>query len=227
MNHKLREAWQHLVLAEDYEAHMAAIGQAQANADLVAEYFAAFPPKPGATILFLGAGTGQMFDFVSPAFLAPYLTTFADINANFLQRLRDRLIAHSSISLSTVEDDVEHSSLEPGFALVVAVLLLEHVDWRKAVATMCRLSTGNVLTVTQENPQHFDTSITPGRKLPGSLEQLRDIPHELISRTALREEFCSRGFALTHEVARDVADEKKMIAASFEKIPQHAAQKAQ
>jgi hypothetical protein len=218
MSHKLHEAWRHLILAEDYEAHMAAIGQAQANAELVAEYFAAFPPKPGAAILFLGAGTGQMFDFVSPAFLAPYRTTFADINAAFLHRLRDRLSAHSAIHFLTAEDDVEHSSLEPGFALVVAVLLLEHVDWRKAVATMCRLTTGSVLTVTQENPQHFDTSITPGRKLPGSLEQLRDIPHELISRAALREEFRLRGFASTHEVARAVADEKKMIASGFEKI---------
>ena len=219
MNHKLREAWRHLILAEDYDAHMAAIGQAQANAELVAEYFAAFPPKPGAAILFLGAGTGQMFDFVLPAFLAPYRTTFADINAGFLQRLRDRLSSHSAIRFSTVEDDVEHSSLQPGFALVVAVLLLEHVDWRKAVATMCRLSAGKVLTVTQENPEHFDTSITPGRQLPGSLEKLRDIPHELVSRSALREEFRSQGFALAHEVARAVADEKKMIACGFEKIP--------
>jgi hypothetical protein len=34
MNTRLREAWKSLVKAEDYEAHMADAGQAQANANL-------------------------------------------------------------------------------------------------------------------------------------------------------------------------------------------------
>jgi hypothetical protein len=37
MDRYLREAWTHIVLADDLDAHMAAVGQAQANAALVGE----------------------------------------------------------------------------------------------------------------------------------------------------------------------------------------------
>lgn len=72
MSSRLCEAWTTIILAEDYEAHMAAAGQAQANAKLVAEYLAAQAPQEGASLLFLGAGTGQMFDIVQPTILFPY-----------------------------------------------------------------------------------------------------------------------------------------------------------
>ena len=42
---ELHDAWSRTITAEDYEAHMAAIGQAQANAALVAEYLQAQPPS--------------------------------------------------------------------------------------------------------------------------------------------------------------------------------------
>ena len=85
MTKALRDAWANLIRAEDYEAHMAAVGQAQANAHLVADYFLQAPLLPGARILFLGAGTGQVFDYVSPAFL-PALS-------HHLQRPQPRLFA--------------------------------------------------------------------------------------------------------------------------------------
>jgi ubiquinone/menaquinone biosynthesis C-methylase UbiE len=217
MNRKLRDAWRNLVRAEDYDAHMAAIGQAQANASLVAEYFVALPP-PGAEVLFLGAGTGQMFDFVSPSFLAHYRTTFADINFAFLDRLRQRLSGFKEIRYTTVEDDIEQSALKPGFDLIVAVLLLEHVDWRKAVATMCRLAVGRILVVTQENPQQLASAMTPSREVPGTMKVLRELHPELIPRQALRKEFRSAGFTLAYETEKIVADEKKMIASGFAKL---------
>jgi hypothetical protein len=91
MENRLREAWQHTIQPEDYDAHMAAVGQAQANAHLIADLFARHPPSADAHILFAGAGTGQMFDFISPAVLSPYRTTFTDISEEFLRRLSSRL----------------------------------------------------------------------------------------------------------------------------------------
>jgi len=216
MSQKPRDAWSRLIRAEDYEAHMAATGQAEANARIVAEYFVAAPPQTGARILFPGAGTGQMFDFVSPGFLAPYHTTFADINPQYLQRLRER-IKPSEIRYVTMEDDVEQSMLQPGFGLVVAVLVLEHVDWRKAVATACHLSDSRVLIITQVNPESFASSLTPQREVPGTMNVLRDIHHELIPVARLREEFRAHSFALTYMAKKAVADGKKMIASGFEK----------
>ena len=91
MREKLREAWSKTITPEDYESHMAAVGQAQGNAALVAEYLQAHPPPRHASLLFAGAGTGQMFDFVSPEILLPFNVTFTDINAAYLNRLRSRL----------------------------------------------------------------------------------------------------------------------------------------
>jgi hypothetical protein len=39
MDRRLREAWTKLIGIDDYEAHMALTGQAQANAELVTELF--------------------------------------------------------------------------------------------------------------------------------------------------------------------------------------------
>jgi hypothetical protein len=41
MTSELREAWTNLIQAADYEVHMASVGQAQANAKQVEEYFLA------------------------------------------------------------------------------------------------------------------------------------------------------------------------------------------
>jgi hypothetical protein len=218
MNSRLRDAWSNFIRAEDYEAHMAAVGQAQANALLVAGYFAAAPPQPGTEILFVGAGTGQMFDFVSPAFLAPYHTTFADIHPAYLCRLSERLSPSKELRYKTVEDDVEQTALRPGFGLVAAVLLLEHVDWRKAVNTIAHLSAGNVLVVTQENPESLQSAMTPDREVPGTMNLFREIPPELVPQMALQEEFQTLGFVLTHQAERIVADGKKMVATAFRRL---------
>jgi len=220
MNQKLREAWSRLIRAEDYDKHMAAIGQAEANARLVSEYFAAAPPPDGARILFLGAGTGQMFDFVSPTFLRPYHTTFADINHAYLQCLSKRIGPPGEVRYVTIEDDLEESSLQPGFDLVVAVLVLEHVDRRKGVATACRLSDLRILVVTQQHPESLATSMTPHREVPGTMNVLREIAHQLIPVAQLREEFPRYGFAFSYTAKKDVADAKEMIASGFEKRPQ-------
>jgi hypothetical protein len=78
MDRRIREAWLNGISPDDYDTHMAAVGQAQANAGLVAELLEAHPPTAGASILFVGAGTGQLFDYASPEMLKPLQSTFSD-----------------------------------------------------------------------------------------------------------------------------------------------------
>ena len=87
----LRGAWQELITIEDYERHMAAVGQVQANASLLQELFLDYAPRVGARILFAGAGTGQYLDYLPANRLGRYRTTFADINASYVARLAGRL----------------------------------------------------------------------------------------------------------------------------------------
>jgi hypothetical protein len=215
MRSRLREAWTTIIQPKDYEEHMAAVGQAQANAKLVAEYLVAQPPPEGASLLFLGAGTGQMFDFVSPTILLPYQITFADINAVYLERLGERLRGVDGLRYITVVDDVEKTHLIPGFHAVLAVLLLEHVDWRKAVSTIAGLASERAFVVIQENPATLATAITPRSEIPGTMKLFRDVHPLLIPRNEVLEEFARQGFALNYSAEKTVADAKKMLALGF------------
>jgi hypothetical protein len=212
MSNRLREAWTTIIQAKDYEEHMAAVGQAQANAKLVAEYVEAHPPGAGASVLFVGAGTGQMFEFVSPTILLPYQTTFADINAAYLACLGERLRGAEGLRYSTVVDDVEKTCLNPGFHTVLAVLLLEHVNWRKGVSTIAALASQRAFVIIQENPATLATAITPKGEIPGTMKILTEVHPTLISRDKLVGEFTRYGFELCYSAEKIVADDKRMLA---------------
>ena len=217
MASKLREAWTKVVRAEDYDAHMAAIGQAEANAGLVSELFESDPPRPGSAVLFAGAGTGQLFDYVSPEMLKPYRTTFTDINAEYLTRLATRVSVAPGIEFETRVDDIEASRLSGAFEVVLAILVLEHVDWRKAVCEICRLCCARAFVVLQENPAHIAAAVTQGRPLPGSMALLKDVHPHLIPQSEVVAEFARHGFDLRRSSAREVLDSKRMLALEFKK----------
>jgi len=189
---------------------MAANGQAQANAGLVRELFLAAAPPPGAAILVAGAGTGQMFDYIDAGIFRPCRSTFTDINPAWLERLAARLESRG-IDFETVVDDVESPRLPGGFHLVIAVLVLEHVDWRRAVSGLCRLSAARVFTVIQENPP----DLAPPLAAAGSMAVFREVAPRFIGRNELAAAFEERGFRLRSISAREVADSKKMVGMEF------------
>jgi ubiquinone/menaquinone biosynthesis C-methylase UbiE len=213
---RLRDAWTTLIKAEDYDAHMAAIGQAQANAELLADLFARRAPAPGAAVLIVGAGTGQIFDYAPAAMLAPYRTTFSDISPHLLEKLKTRVGAAPELKFETIVDDIENSRLLPGFELVIAILVLEHVDWQKAVATMCRLSTARVFVVFQENPPDVASAMTKSRPAIGSMQIFRELNPHLVPKSEVEGEFKKCGFDLRDSSFREVLDGKRMIALEFE-----------
>jgi ubiquinone/menaquinone biosynthesis C-methylase UbiE len=217
MKSGLRDAWTKLIRAEDYDAHMAAVGQAQANAALLAGFFERDPPRAGSAVLFAGAGTGQLFDDLSPEFVNPYRATFSDINAEYLKRLAARLSGNARLKFATVVDDIEASQLHGAFELVVAILLLEHVEWRKAIAEMCRLASHRVLVVLQENPANMQTAMTRSRLAVGTMRVFTELNPHLVPQSEVVAEFARNGFTLQDSSAREVLDAKKMVALEFEK----------
>jgi len=217
MKSGLREAWTKLIRAEDYDAHMAAVGQAQANAALLAELFERRPPRRGSAVLFAGAGTGQLFNYISPEFLNPYGVTFTDINAEYLRRLAARLLCKPQFEFETVVDDIEASQLHGTFELVVAILVLEHVEWRNAIAEMCRLASHRVFVVLQEDPANMPSAMTPSRPPIGTMRVFTELNPHLIPQPKVIAEFACHRFELAHSSAREVLDAKKMVALEFEK----------
>jgi len=219
MNRKLREAWLTKIDATDYETHMATIGQAQANAEHLKEFFdrANLPPK--SRVLFSGAGGGQWLEYVSPDFLWALSVTFSDINADYLRLLARRLEKFRKLTAHFQVDDVESSKLPGNYDAVIAVLVLEHVDWRKAVGTMCRLCSDRILTVIQENPPALASAVTPSRPVAGTMSVFKEVHPFLLSKTKLAAEFAARGFVQTFQAEKSVLDEKKMLALEFRRGP--------
>jgi hypothetical protein len=202
----LREVWRDHIRIEDYERHMAANGQAQANASLLEDLFVNQAPPLGARVLFAGAGAGQCFDYLPPNLLGRYRATFADINAGYLERLACRL---TGVDFATVVDDIEHSRLPGPFDLAIVVLVLEHCDWLKAVDCLTRQS-ARAFTVIQQNP-----AIPPPQRLEGTLAALEESPPVLIDPAALTAAFEARGFHRHRTASRDVTGGKSMLALDF------------
>lgn len=206
----LRWAWSTFIDAGDYERHMAAVGQPQANALLLAELFTSHPPPPRARIHFAGAGTGQYFDYWPPANLVGYDLIFTDINPAYLTRLTERLQA---IPAMAIADDIEAPALSGPFDLTIVILVLEHVDWPRAVAALCR-RTGRAFVVIQENPPD-----PPARELPGTMSILREACPHLVDRVELIECFRRERFQLTRTSIREVPDRKQMVGLDFTRRP--------
>ena len=110
-------------------------------------------------VLIAGAGTGQMFPYLPADFLAACQVTCSDVNPVFLERLRERF------ACQTVVDDIEDSRLLPGFAAIAVVLVLEHVDWRRALDSLVRLQPEQLVLIVQRNPADVAAAVTPGAQL--------------------------------------------------------------
>lgn len=202
----LRDAWTTLVSAEDYEAHMAAIGQAQANAAHLRDFLAFAEPPVGARLLIAGAGPGQMFGHLEPTVFQPYRTVFSDINPRFLVRLRERCPG-----ALCVVDDIERSALAGPFYAVMETLMLEHVDWRKGVAALTALGAKCLYLVVQQNPSGMATAVTPSRTPPGTMRIFAQAHPCLLDIGELTIALQDAGYHLVSQHPRPVADGKTML----------------
>jgi SAM-dependent methyltransferase len=216
----LREAWARVVLAEDYEGHMADVGQAQANASLVHDLIEESSLEPGSRILFAGCGPGQMFEYGSWNLLKPFDLTFTDINAQFVARTEERANA-AGLQFRAVLDDVESPMVVGPFELVVLVLVLEHVDWRKALRALGALQVDRFLIVLQKNPENMETNVSPHRTLRGSLAEASkgEEPH-LIKDQDLLAEMIGLGYVPERSADQPVPDEKFMCGRVFRRSPE-------
>jgi hypothetical protein len=218
MDPALRHAWTQIVTAGDYEEHMAAVGQAQAAAALTRQIIQRAEPPDGASIYIVGAGTGQLLDFLPAALLRPFRLTCTDLNPSFLARLEERLVRHG-LRATVLEDDIERTALEPGPDLLLATLLLEHIDWRRGVEAFAGLRPAACGVIIQENPPGMTTAVTPGRRIPPSITKAVETAHPtLVPIDLLIAAFKARGYQLKETCAQEVADGKRLIATLFARV---------
>ncbi len=209
----LREAWTSWVSASDYESHMTAVGQAQANAALVEAALRLVPPS-GERLLIAGCGPGQMFDYLDTSVFSGYEITFTDVNPEFLGLLADRL-ADAPFGHRRLVDDIESSALEGVFDAALLVLVLEHVCWPSAVDSLVRLRIPLCYIVIQQNPDSLSSAVTPNRTVPDSIQIFHEVPPRLIPRPELVQAMERVGYRLAGEQSREVADAKQMLLLIF------------
>jgi hypothetical protein len=216
MDPGLRQAWTEIITAGDYDGHMESIGQAQAAAELTRWMIESAQLPEGARIAIAGAGTGQLFDLLDPALFQPFRLTCADLNPVFLDRLRSRLGARG-LQAEILQDDFERSALKPRPDLLLATLLLEHIDWRRGVEVIASLRPGWCGIVMQDNPPEMTSAVTPGRQLLPSIAKAVEVGHPvLLSRRDLATALVAHGYHAPQTASREVADGKRLVALLFQ-----------
>jgi len=215
MDEALRQAWTEIVTAADYEQHMAAIGQAQAAAELTAHLLDCASLADASTVAVIGAGTGQMFEFLDGAVFRRYHLVCTDLNPSFLICLRGRL-KRQGLEAEILEDDFEQSRLAGGVDFLLATLVLEHIDWRRGVGIVVALRPAYFAVILQENPAGMASAITPGRRLPPSIARAAETAHPvLVPREELIAMLGENGYACREIAARPVADGKSLTGLLF------------
>jgi hypothetical protein len=217
MDSNLRHAWTTVITPADYEEHMARIGQAQASAVLNSHLIDSARPPTGGRVVIAGAGTGQMFDFLDAEIFRPFELTCTDLNRHFLDVLEQRLACHR-LSATLIEDDIENTTLKPGADLILATLVLEHIDWRRGVEVLAALRPAACGVVIQQNPEGMATAVTPGRLIPESIAKAVETAHPaLVPYGELVAGFVAQGYRCTNTRTEEVADGKRLIAVLFER----------
>ena len=198
---------------------MASIGQAQAAAELTGRLIELASLAAGSRITIAGAGTGQMFDLLDPAVFRPYRLTCADLNPVFLARLGSRVAARG-LDAEIVMDDIEETALKPEPGLLLAALLLEHIDQRRGVEAFAGLRPRACGIIFQENPPGMTAAVTPGRRLLPSIARAVEVGHaQLVPSEDLVQTMAARGYVCRERAVREVADGKRLIGLLFVTCP--------
>lgn len=214
MDSNLRLAWTQIVTAEDYEEHMAAIGQAQAAAALTVELIQKAALHEGSRLVIAGAGTGHMFDFLDIDLLRPFHLICTDLNPTFLARLRARLFTRG-FGAQIVADDLEHSALLMHPEFLLATLLLEHIDWHRGVEAITALQPAACGIIIQENPPGMTAAVTPGRRIPASMAAFKIAQPKLVPHDEMLSAFEAQGYHPVFSNSREVADSKRLVSTLF------------
>lgn len=210
-----RKGWMEIISAEDLDTHMAEIGQAEANAHIVRQMFQESPIA--GRILIPGCGTGQLFDYLTPTDLGDPELMFTDINPSYLLKISERLEKFPKTRYNTRVDDIEETTLTENYDGILIVLVLQHVEWKKALQSMQKLDPTRLYIIIQEQ-ETTEHAVTKSRELRGAWRTYAEIANPiLVPRGELIGYMEDKGYHVNGTYSRQVPDNKTMTGLVFEK----------
>ena len=214
-----RKGWLEIIGADDLDSHMAEIGQAEVNADIVKQMFEDYPLAVGSRLVVPGCGTCQMFDYMAPSDLrAGIELTLTDINPDYLAKAQERLLRRFPGTRYDVRvDDIEETRLEGKYGGILITLVLQHVNWRKALDSMMGLRPDKLYIIIQEQDA-TKYAVTKKKELADAWKRYAEIANpKLVPRAELIDYLVKNGYGSLGHHKRDVPDNKTMAGFVFEK----------
>ena len=211
-----KKGWMEIINADDLDSHMASIGQAQANGEIVKQMFEEYPLKPNSKLLVAGCGTGQLFDYIEPHdFGSGIELVLTDINPSFLEKAKERLQRFAGVNCQIKIDDVEETGLKGTYDGVLIILVLQHVEWEKALESLLSLNPKRLYIIEQEQDitQH---AVTKSRQLSEAWRRYAEVANpKLIKRQELTAFLQKEGYQVSEQYGRAVQDNKTMYGFVF------------
>lgn len=212
MDPNLRRAWTEIVTPEDYDRHMTNNGQTPANAEILKETLQRWALQEGSELLIVGAGTCHFMEFPVAEDLRSLKLTLTDINSGFLEYAKPRLEQAQIVNASLLQDDIEQTQLAHKFDGVVAVLVLEHVDWEVGLRQIVGLAKDRLLIVIQKNASASQPMLTAHMPVPETMQVFGgEAPPKPVDQGLLEGALADYGFEVEHMNAKTVAIGKQMI----------------
>lgn len=212
-----KRAWKSIIPAEDLDKHMAAVGQAQANAKILQKMLIDFPIEPKTNILVPGCGTGQIFDYLDVSLFKDFNLIFSDINKEYLNKLDQRLKKIQKINYKIIEDDIETIKIRNRFDSCIIILLLEHVNWQQVLLNIVHLKIKSIYLIIQKQGknQHMTTEY---KDIPLSIKEFSKLAKsKIILESVLKKYLKKEGFNLLKKYKERVLDNKEMVGIFFSK----------
>ncbi|MFC1752575.1 class I SAM-dependent methyltransferase [Thermoproteota archaeon] len=211
MDGRERRAWMDIIDPTELNMHIAETGQAETNAKLMELMLKEYPVKD---LLIPGCGNAQFADYVDPDFGCKL--TLTDIRPEFLVNafasLRGKVEGYS-----TGIDDIEDTKLKGPYGGIFITLVLQHVEWRKAIDSMLSLNPTNLYTIIQEQKDGRHP-VTLTRKLLPSIREFSEMTSGLlVPRDGLVEHMNGCDYNLLKTYERPVPDDKVMTGLVFGK----------
>ncbi len=214
-----RQGWLKIIGADDLDTHLAKIGQAQVNAGIKREMFSDYPLQPSSKLLIAGCGTAQFCDFIDPREFGEGIElTLADFNVSYLERCRERLQRFCGLNYRTVEDDIEATRLNGPYDAVLIALVLQHVEWRKALDSMISTDPNRFYIIIQEQ-DYSRHAVTKSRDdLSPALQRYAQVANpKLVPRNELVDFLDNKGYSMLKIYEREVPNDKVMCGLVFQK----------